>query len=198
VITDRPQRDTRDDLLAAAQRIFAAKGYAAVGINEVLTAVGVPKGSFYHYFSSKDAFGEAVLSRYFEEYLADLDVIMRDDHRDWATRLMAYWANWRATQSLDECQGRCLAVKLGAEVADLSESMRLVLKSGTSAIVDHLERAVAGGFADGSLPIRAEPRVVAQGLYELWLGASILAKIHRSIEPMDNAEALTRQLLGTR
>ncbi len=79
----RQSQDTRTGLLVAAERIFANKGYAAVGINEVLSSVGVPKGSFYHYFSSKDAFGEAVLERYFEEYLAEMDRIMDDAEQSW-------------------------------------------------------------------------------------------------------------------
>jgi TetR/AcrR family transcriptional regulator, transcriptional repressor for nem operon len=189
-------RDTRATLLEAAERIFAHKGYAAVGINEVLSSVGVPKGSFYHYFASKDAFGEAVMERYFEQYLAGMDQTMSAAGQDWATRLMTYWASWRETQSLDDCQGRCLAVKLGAEVADLSEPMRLSLKAGTTGIVDRLEQALAGGATDGSLTPQDNPRATAQALYELWLGASVMAKIHRSPAPMDGAAALTRQILG--
>lgn len=192
----RQNQDTRTGMLRAAERIFANKGYAAVGINEVLTSVGVPKGSFYHYFSSKDAFGEAVIERYFEEYLTDMDLIMNDAEQSWAERLMAYWASWRATQSLDDCQGRCLAVKLGAEVADLSEPMRLALKAGTTEVVDRLERAIIGGINDGSLTSQSEPRVVAQGLYELWLGASVMAKVHRSLTPLDSANTMTRHILG--
>ena len=38
------------------------KGYSGVGLTEILTAAGVPKGSFYHYFASKDAFGEAMVA----------------------------------------------------------------------------------------------------------------------------------------
>ncbi|GAB3243056.1 TetR/AcrR family transcriptional regulator [Kineosporia babensis] len=192
----RPDQDTRAKLLEAAERIFATKGYAAVGINEVLSSVGVPKGSFYHYFGSKDAFGEAVIQRYFEHYLLEIDRIMARAELSWGERLLAYWENWRATQGLDDCQGRCLAVKLGAEVADMSEPMRLALKAGTTEVVDRLEKAVLGGLADGSLKSPGEPRATAQSLYELWLGASVLAKVHRSLEPMDNATLVTRHLLG--
>src|SRR5689334_11959269 len=63
--------DTRRIILDTAQRIMAHKGYSAVGINEVLAEAGVPKGSFYHYFPSKDAFGEAILKSYFADYLTD-------------------------------------------------------------------------------------------------------------------------------
>jgi TetR/AcrR family transcriptional regulator, transcriptional repressor for nem operon len=188
--------DTRTTLLEAAERIFATKGYAAVGINEVLSSVGVPKGSFYHYFASKDAFGEAVIRRYFEQYLIDLDRIMANADQDAATKLLTYWASWRETQGLDDCQGRCLAVKLGAEVADMSEAMRLALKAGTTAVVERLEQAVLEGFRDGSLSSTGEAAAVAQGLYELWLGASVLAKVHRSTAPLDSATQVTRLLLS--
>ncbi|MCW8102577.1 TetR/AcrR family transcriptional regulator [Streptomyces tauricus] len=187
--------DTRRNILDAAQRIMAHKGYSAVGLNEVLAAAAVPKGSFYHYFSSKDAFGEALLKSYFDDYLADMDQVLAQPGRSAAERLMSYWQMWRETQSFDECQGKCLAVKLGAEVSDLSEPMRLALKEGTGAIVDRLERAITSGLTDGSVVIDGAPRETAQILYDMWLGASVMAKIHRSLEPLDATTAMTRRLL---
>jgi TetR/AcrR family transcriptional repressor of nem operon len=187
--------DTRRSILDAAQRIMAHKGYSAVGLNEVLAEAGVPKGSFYHFFASKDAFGEAMLKSYFANYIADMDRVLTRSNESAAERLMTYWQQWRQTQSVDECQGKCLAVKLGAEVADLSESMRLALKVGTDAIVDRLERTIAAGLEDGSLSIDGDPRTVAQALYDMWLGASVMAKIHRSLAPLDTTMTVTRQLL---
>jgi TetR/AcrR family transcriptional repressor of nem operon len=187
--------DTRRAILDTAQRIMARKGYSAVGINEVLAEAGVPKGSFYHYFASKDAFGEAMLKSYFADYLTDMDRILAGSGQSAAERLMAYWQQWRETQSLEECQGKCLAVKLGAEVADLSEPMRLALKEGTSAIVDRIERTITSGLEDGSLSVDGEVGDAAQALYDMWLGASVMAKIHRSPAPLDTVTAVTRRLL---
>ncbi|MGW8066403.1 TetR/AcrR family transcriptional regulator [Streptomyces ziwulingensis] len=187
--------DTRANILGVARRIMAHKSYSAVGINEVLAEAGVPKGSFYHYFASKDAFGEALLKDYFDEYLSDMDRIVGQPDRPAVERLMAYWQQWRETQSLDDCQGKCLAVKLGAEVADLSESMRLALKEGTSAIVERIERILASGVEDGSITVDGDPGETAQALYDMWLGASVMAKIHRSLAPLNTATAVTRQLL---
>ena len=187
--------DTRRNILDAAQRIMAHKGYSAVGLNEVLAEAGVPKGSFYHYFASKDAFGEALLKSYFDEYLADMDRVLAQPGQSAAERLMAYWQLWRETQSFDECQGKCLAVKLGAEVSDLSEPMRLALKEGTGAIIDRLERTITSGLADGSIAIDGEARETAQVLYDMWLGASVMAKIHRSLDPLEATTAMTSRLL---
>jgi TetR/AcrR family transcriptional repressor of nem operon len=187
--------DVRDNILAVGQRIMSGKGFSAVGLNEILTEAKVPKGSFYHYFDSKDAFGEALLSNYFEAYLTDLDKVMSQPGLTVAQRLLNYFDMWRANQSFLDCQGKCLAVKLAAEVADLSEAMRAVLNQGTSAIIARLGAALERGVDEGSLAIDDTPRQVAQSLYQLWLGASVMVKIVRGTEPFDSAMAVTRQML---
>jgi len=187
--------ETRANILAAGQRLMAAKGFSAVGLNEVLTDIGVPKGSFYHYFASKEAFGEAMLDSYFDDYLAEIDATLRKPGQTMAQRLMTYWKNWQDTQSFLDCQGKCLAVKLGAEVADLSEPMRLALKQGTAGITSRLARAIETGVAEGSLSIEGEPAQVAESLYQLWLGASVMVKIVRNRKPFEAAMATTRLIL---
>ena len=187
--------DAREKILATGRRIMGGKGFSAVGLNEVLVAAGVPKGSFYHYFGSKEAFGEAMLEDYFSAYLGDMDLIFRQPGQSKAEQLVSYFQAWRASQASDDCQGRCLAVKLGAEVADLSESMRCALLRGTAGIIERLAAALEAGVAEGSLSLHGRPHAVAQGLYQLWLGASIMVKIVRTDRPFDEAQALTDQLI---
>ncbi len=155
----------------------------------------MPKGSFYHYFGSKDAFGVALLESYFEEYLDDMDRTLAQEGVDMARRLLDYFRIWQDTQSFHDCQGKCLAVKLGAEVADMSDAMRAALNRGTAAIVSRLARAIETGVAGNSLAVEGEPQDVAQSLYQLWLGASIMVKIVRHTQPFEMAMKTTRQLL---
>jgi TetR/AcrR family transcriptional repressor of nem operon len=187
--------DVRENILATGQRLMAGKGYSAVGLNEILTGAGVPKGSFYHYFGSKDAFGEALLENYFEDYLAELDVTLAQPGMNMAQRLISYFEIWQQTQSFFDCQGKCLAVKMAAEVADLSEAMRLAIKRGTAGIVGRLAVAIDAGVAEGSLTIDGNATDCAQSLYQLWLGASIMVKIEREVAPFATAMTATRQML---
>lgn len=196
MVLDIQEHDTRNTILAAGQTIMARKGFSAVGLTEILKAADVPKGSFYHYFASKDAFGEAMLVAYFAAYHAGMDEVFARPGLTMAERLMSYWSDWRATQGADDCQGRCLAVKLGAEVADLSEAMRLALKAGTGGIISRLEAAIEAGVADRSLSTTQAPRELAAALYQMWLGASVMAKIVRTQEPFETATQATRRLLG--
>ncbi|WP_144140365.1 TetR/AcrR family transcriptional regulator [Paraburkholderia sp. BCC1884] len=187
--------DVRENIIAVGQRLIGAKGFSAVGLNEILSEAGVPKGSFYHYFGSKDAFGVALLDSYFEEYLSDLDQTLAEPGLNMAQRLTNYWRIWQETQSFYDCQGKCLAVKLGAEVADMSEAMRATLNRGTAGIVSRLARAIETGAAEGSLSVGGDPASVAQSLYQLWLGASIMVKIVRNVQPFAMAMATTQQML---
>ena len=82
--------DTRRNIVDAAQRIMSGKGFSAVGLNEILSSAKVPKGSFYHYFESKDALGEALLTEYFDDYLTDMDRTLNMPGQSAAQRLMNY------------------------------------------------------------------------------------------------------------
>lgn len=191
-----PEHQTRSEILAAGQRRMSRKGFTAVGLTEILKEAGVPKGSFYHFFASKDAFGEALLSDYFEAYHRNMDEMFSKHGLTAAEGLMLYWAGWREHQLAFDYQGRCLAVKLGAEVADLSEAMRLVLKEGTAGIISRLTRAIEAGVADGSVAVSQPALDVASALYSLWLGASVMAKIERNDDQFERALKATRRMLG--
>lgn len=187
--------EMKQHILHTARPIIAGKGFAAVGLNEILAAAGIPKGSFYYYFASKDQFGEALLESYFVEYLAQLDRILFHQPGTAAERLMRYWQAWEQTQNSHDAEYMCLAVKLGGEVSDLSEAMREALRKGTGQIIDHLSRCIAEGITDGSLSNKIDSQQAGIQLYELWLGASLLEKIHRDGHLFEVALTSTRQLL---
>jgi len=186
---------TRDSILAVGQKLMAAKGFSSVGLSEILTSSGVPKGSFYHYFASKESFGVALLDMYFNDYLAEMDSTLSQPGLTSAQRLTTYLTQWQENQSFLDCQGKCLAVKLGAEVADLSEAMRLSLQRGTESIVSRLTNALEAGVSDGSLTIEGDAHQVAQNVYQLWMGASLMAKIVRNYQPFEAAMETTRRTL---
>jgi TetR/AcrR family transcriptional repressor of nem operon len=188
--------DVRQHILDTAKPIILGKGFSAVGLNELLTEAGVPKGSFYHYFKSKEQFGEALLDSYFADYQARLDARLKHGQGTAAQRLLSYWTTWLETQSCAGAEGKCLAVKLGGEVCDLSEAMRSALHNGTTRIVEALAECIDAGARDGSLPAQIDSRQTAQTLYSLWLGATLLSKIRREPSALDAALAATLKLLS--
>ena len=192
--------------------MIAAKGFAGVGLAEILAEAGVPKGSFYHYFGSKERFGEALLAQYLERYLAQMDALLAPDTQGTSARdrLMRYWSSWNVSQcgpgeggeggagavGNEAAGSKCLVVKLSAEVADMSEPMRLALRQGTDDIVQRLALCLQACVAEGSVPQTIEPADTALSLYQMWLGASLLSKLRRDGSALQHALHTTGRWLS--
>ena len=187
--------DMRQHILDTAKPIILGKGFSAVGLNELLNAAEVPKGSFYHYFKSKEYFGEALLDSYFEAYLVRLEILLSAEGMNGAERLMSYWQRWLETQCGDDAETKCMVVKLGGEVSDLSEPMRLALQRGTNHIISRLADGIEEGIADGSLPNDLVAADTALVLYNQWLGATVLTKIWHDQSALESSMCNTERIL---
>ena len=182
---------TRSRILSQGRALVLAQGFGGLGLTELLTASGVPKGSFYHYFASKEAFGCDMLHAYVADYLAALDAIIARP-RPAAERLDSFFSAALAGDA-GSMADRCLVVKLAAEIADLSEDMRKILDEGVAAVCQRLAILLRQGAGDGSVVPQPDPENAAALLYSQWLGAAIIAKLSRRSEPLEQALADTRR-----
>ncbi|MCF5709485.1 TetR family transcriptional regulator [Pseudomonas syringae] len=187
--------NTRQHLLDTGHRMMAERGFTSVGLNEILQTAGVPKGSFYHYFKSKELYGQALLEDYFVGYLADMERRLTLPKLNTCERLLDYWQGWQDRCVPDGHGDECLVVKLSAEVSDLSETMRITLRDGTERVVSRITACIEQGQAEQCLPT-GDARELAETLYQLWLGASLLNKLQRTGESLGRAMATTKRLLG--
>ncbi|WP_137718967.1 TetR/AcrR family transcriptional regulator [Methylobacillus flagellatus] len=182
--------DTRQHILVTGKSVILGKGFTAVGLNELLTRAGVPKGSFYHYFKSKEQFGVALLADYFETYLERLDKTLSPE-RGAAASLHAYFQNWLDSQCSDITEDKCLVVKLSAEVTDLSEAMRITLQEGTQRVISRLAECLQAGMAAGEFAAVLDAQQSARELYYMWIGATLLTKVERTRAALECAMAAT-------
>ncbi len=157
-------------------------------------APGVPKGSFHLYFPSKEAFGEALLQDYVAHCRIRLNAMTKVDGTA-AEKLMTFCAAWLDQERQAGLVSTCLVVKLGAEVADLSESMRKVLDDGVKVLIAMLADLLREGAHDGSLLPQDDPDAVAETLYAEWLGAAILSKLAADQRPLERAMNNTKARL---
>ncbi|PXX78858.1 TetR/AcrR family transcriptional regulator [Rivihabitans pingtungensis] len=191
-----PHTDTREHILSTAEPLVLGKGFTALGLTELLSAAGVPKGSFYHYFRSKEQFGQALLERYFANYDARLASHFAAEPGRMRDRLLSYFAGWITQACQADSHGSCLAVKLAGEVCDLSEPMREALAVGMAQVCARLADAIARAAAEGSLATCADPAALADALYAMWLGAALRTKVMRDSSPLVRALADTEQRLA--
>jgi TetR/AcrR family transcriptional regulator, transcriptional repressor for nem operon len=188
--------DTRQQILTTAQQIILGKGFSAVGLNEILKAANVPKGSFYHYFESKEQFGNALLEHYFAQYITTVDKQLKTDKRPAVERLLAYFEQWKANQCDDTSMDRCLVVKLSGEVTDLSEAMRLTLKQGTQQVIERLSLCVQEAIDNHEINVDSDAKTVTEEIYYLWVGATLMTKVNHTPAALERAMKATQNKLG--
>lgn len=187
--------DARERILSLGENLILGRGFSAMGLSELLNVAEVPKGSFYHYFESKEGFGVALLERYFEMYQVRVHNIFDNQAIPGRERLLAYFASWRPAHGFSQCHDTCLAVKLAAEVSDLSEPMREALATGMDRVIALLEEVILAGQADGSVQRSHNAEQLAESLYAMWLGASLRGKTQRKMNALDIAYRQTELLL---
>ncbi|MBK5933674.1 TetR family transcriptional regulator [Rhodovulum imhoffii] len=188
-------KDTRSHILEVGRSLTARQGYVGVGLNELLKAACVPKGSFYHYFESKEAYGCALLEDFVEQYQETLASTLGNPERPARSRILAYFEGWLAKQTGPVLQDRCLVVKLSAEVADLSPDMSRILQNGVNSIISRLAKTLEQGTADGSIAPLENPNDLAQSIYYQWLGASLVAGLSHDDAPLQAAMKTTRKAI---
>ncbi len=189
--------NTKTHLLTTGYQLIALKGFTAVGIKQILDTAGVPKGSFYHYFASKEAFGQAIINHYFTRYKTRLDSIAQQQGNA-QQKLYDYFQNWYDTQQNGCDHEKCLVVKLSAEVADMSEPMRKALDAGYQQTIGWLSEQIKAGWADNSVPkqLNISAESIAKRWYFAWLGASLVAKISQTNTPLSEVWQMTTTEMG--
>jgi TetR/AcrR family transcriptional repressor of nem operon len=179
--------DTREHILAVGESLIQCRGFTALGLAELLTQAGVPKGSFYHYFASKEAFGVALLERYFDNSDSHLSQMFAPRAEgNGRERLLQYFAGWVARAGEDGTKNYSLVVKLAGEVCDLSEPMRAALQAGVNRTTRRIAQGIQAAIEDGSLAPLGNPQALAFTLYSAWIGCALLAKVSRDTQGLES------------
>ncbi|MFC9896331.1 TetR family transcriptional regulator C-terminal domain-containing protein [Nocardia sp. NPDC127579] len=180
----RPRRsdDTRQLLVEEGAAGFLVNGYHGTGIKQVLDAVGVPKGSFYNYFDSKEAFGQAVIECHSQCIQRNLAAAFGSD-ADPIAGLRVFFERLTAEFAENDYTGGCLIVNLGAELEGstvLRESLSAAFRAWRDRVAEALRAAQELGTIRADIPATE----LADLLIEAWEGAVVRMKIDRTLEPL--------------
>jgi TetR/AcrR family transcriptional repressor of nem operon len=180
-----PRQDTRDLLVRTGVAVLTEKGYSSVGIEEMLRTAQVPKGSFYHYFDSKEAFGQVLIGAYADYFGRKLDRWFLDTATPPLQRLRNFIQDARDGMARHDFKRGCLVGNLGQEMGTLPESFRSQL---AQVFLDWQARTavcLADAQRSGEIPARLDCSRLAQFFWIGWEGAVLRAKLERSPEPLD-------------
>jgi TetR/AcrR family transcriptional repressor of nem operon len=188
-------RDTRDRLVGTASDQFFERGYNATGVGEIVGAIGVPKGSFYTYFASKDALACEVIDEYLAQGMARLSQLALAA-RSPVSCLRAHFSELRDAITASDFRRGCLIGNFSAEMSGQSDTMRTRLSAAfgvwQGGIADLLDRARANGEIASVL----NPAELAAMLLNSFEGAILRARADRSRTPFDQFDRTFEALLG--
>lgn len=176
---------SRGALIRVGVALLSEKGYSATGLEEVLRSAGVPKGSFYHYFASKDAFGAALIDAYADYFARKLDRWFLDGSTAPLERLKNFVADARAGMARYEFRRGCVIGNLGQEMSALPEPFRDRLHSVLLDWQVRTERCLREAQVVGEISAEADCEALAAFFWIGWEGAVLRAKLERRSDPLD-------------
>lgn len=191
----RDDGDTRALLLRSGLALLTEKGYSAVGVDEVLRLAGVPKGSFYHYFTGKEDFGRATVAAYAGYFAAKLDRWLLDDNLTPLARLAGFIGDAIGGMKRHGFRRGCLVGNLGQEMGSLPEPFRAEL----IAVLEDWQRRTAACLEAarhaGEIAGDSDCAMLAETFWIGWEGAVLRAKLERRARPLEVFAASFHRLL---
>ena len=186
----------RDRLLDAAMETINRRGFNGCGVQDIVDGAGVPKGSFYNHFRSKEALGSAAVERYWEQRAVPLLGILSDAAIPPGERIVRYVAAIRERLGASGFASGCMIGNLSAELSDqspaIAERLAVVLGAWTEAVATCIAEAQAAGTVRATLNTAATARFIVNALQ----GAVLRAKVDKTGTALDDLLAAVRLVLA--
>lgn len=174
----------RENLLNHGITLFMEQGYHGTGLQEILDAVNVPKGSFYNYFGSKEDFGADVIQHYTEPFIMQLTAYLDNSGADALSAIKRYFDELIVELEKNEFKGGCLLGNFMGEMGDTSEVFQKSLQSAVKRYRDLLQSGLAKAQQQGTVRLDKSAEEMADLLVNTWQGALLRMKIEKSSAPI--------------
>ncbi len=171
-------------LLDQGVTLLLEKGYHATGLKEILDTVQIPKGSFYNYFDSKEAFAAEAIKHYIEPFIIRLSGYLADPDTDGLGALRTYYMSLIADVELSGFKGGCLLGNLMGEIGDSCPLCQKALLDAVDRYSNLQQCALERGQRQGSVRIDRSAKSMADLMLNGWQGALLRMKVEQSIEPL--------------
>jgi TetR/AcrR family transcriptional regulator, transcriptional repressor for nem operon len=180
------KQPTKEHLIEVGLRLIHTTGYTATGINQILATANVPKGSFYHHFSTKDDFVMEVVQRYAAGEQERWQRFLDDTNPSPLKKLRRYFKDLIATYGRHGGPiAGCLLGNLSLEVAGQNPEVRNLLRQVFDAWQDAIAKTIREAIEKHELPKTVKPDDLSALLVNGWEGAQVRAKAEQSDKPLE-------------
>lgn len=176
-------KETKQLLLEEGIKMLLVHGYHDLGIAAVLEATGIPKGSFYHHFPSKEAYALQVIDLYMTEVHAALDACLGDQRLPPLDRVRRFFELVERKYKGEGYLG-CLLGGLGQELSGVSDVFRRKVEHCLTQIATRIAACLDEAVARGELAKHTNTKAMADLLINCWEGAALRTRLRRDPAPL--------------
>jgi TetR/AcrR family transcriptional repressor of nem operon len=178
-------QSTRDHLLDVGVELMHRNGYNATGLSDILKAADVPKGSFYHHFSSKEDFAAAALAQYVAREGEHAASVLNNLKLPPLKRLKRYFTDLtRTCGQAGEIPG-CMMGRFSLEMAVESPQLRKLISDSFAGWQRKIAAVVQEAVEHKQLPSDTEPEPLAGFLLNSWEGALLRSQAEKNDAPLE-------------
>ena len=175
----------KQDIIQSGYDLFYKKGYGVTGISEITEKIGIPKGSFYNHFKSKEEFGIAVLEHYINESEKFLMDALLNDERPAINNLEKFYTDYIELQeNVLHCTKGCLMGNLTMELADVAEKFQEKTKAGFEMSTAVFEACLDKAKEQGDVAPDTNTKKLARFLVSSWQGAGVRMKAEKTTDAL--------------
>lgn len=175
--------DTQQKLLETGMEMLLRQGYNDLGVAALLEKTRIPKGSFYHHFSSKEDFALQVIDLYLKEVHKGLDQCLGDTSVPPLERVRGFFEG-----TVEKYRGEgylgCLLGGLGQELSGISETFRRKVEQCFNEIAGRIAITLQEAVDVGDLPRETDTQKMAELLVNCWEGAALRMRLRRDPTPL--------------
>lgn len=192
----RDSRQTKQALVQSGVEYFTEFGFASSGIDQILKKVSVPKGSFYHYFASKEAFGIAVIEEYSHYFAKKLDLHLLNETNKPLMRIVNFANDAKEGMARYNFKRGCLIGNLEQEVGLLPESHRLQLLDTFEVWQQKMTCCLQLAQQENTIPASLDCTTLASFFWMGWEGSIAKSKLTKNLTPIDTFIDVFLQLIA--
>ncbi len=174
---------TREEIIRKGAELIHAQGFNATGLQQILQVAGIPQGSFYFYFKSKEDFGLEVID-YFDAMISGILTHYLSDKKIPPIQRMEKLFEFFETSFQEN--GNALGCPIGnlsLELAGTNERLRVHLKDVIEVLIAQIESCLEEGKRDGAIPSALKTYDTARLIFYGFEGAILHMKVTKNTEP---------------
>jgi Transcriptional regulator len=175
----------KDEILQAGIEVMKRQGYNGTSVKDIVDAAGVPKGSFYNYFESKEAFALEAVEFTANSVRCSAESILTAVEMPPLVRLRTYFETGIEHACDNEFRDGCFLGNMCQEMSDSSDSIRQLLHRKFKQVTGLIAQALREAQERGEITKPMEPTQAAEFLFNAWEGAIMRSKASKCREPLD-------------